>query len=67
MPQDYIAEAKDLLEKNVLGQVSREEAEHAIERAKAVLLIDIAHTLSEISQDLKTLTTKIPGIDRGLG
>ena len=53
MPEDYIAEAKALLE-NVTGPVPREDVDQAIERAKAVLLIDIAYTLREISHDLKT-------------
>jgi hypothetical protein len=61
MPPDYIADAKALLDENFAGHVPYEQAEQGIERAKAILLMDIAHTLSEISQDLKAIATKMPG------
>jgi hypothetical protein len=60
-PQDYIAEAKALLDENFAGQVPYEQAEQGVERAKAVLLMDIAYTLSDISQDLKAIATKMAG------
>jgi hypothetical protein len=59
-PHDYIAEAKALLDENFAGQVPFEQAEQGVERAKAVLLMDIAHTLSEISHDLKAIAKKVP-------
>ena len=61
MPQDYIAEARALLDENFSGQVPYEQAAQGVERAKAVLLMDIAYTLSEISHDLKALTSKTSG------
>jgi hypothetical protein len=60
MPHDHIAEAKALLDENFGGQVPFEQAEQGIERAKAVLLMDIAYTLSEISRELKVIASR-PG------
>ena len=60
-PHDHIAEAKALLDENFSGQVPYEQAGQGIERAKAVLLMDIAYTLSEISHDLRALTSKTSG------
>lgn len=60
-PHEHIADAKALLDENFSGQVPYEQAGQGIERAKAVLLMDIAYTLSEISHDLKAIATKMPG------
>ncbi len=49
---DLIAEAKELLAKRVGQDIPREDWEPTIQQAQALLLMSLAHTMTDISETL---------------